>query len=60
MPVAERKVWAQELQATHQIGVTMSCKVVSISRTAFYYQSTLNDDSAIIDALNDLVEKHQR
>ncbi len=60
MPVAERKVWVQELQATHQIGVTMICKVVSISRTAFYYQSTLNDDSAIIDALNDLVEKHQR
>ena len=60
MPVAERKVWAQELQATHQVGVTMSCKVVSISRTAFYYQPTLTDDSAIIDALNDLVEKHQR
>ena len=58
--MAERKVWAQELQATHKIGATMSCKVVSISRTAFYYQSTLNDDSAIIDALNDLVEKHQR
>ena len=60
MPVAERKVWAQELQASYQIGVTVSCKVICISRTAFYYQLTLTDDSAIIDALNELVEKHQR
>ena len=37
-----------------------SCKIVGISRTAFYYEAKRPDDSAIIDALNEVVEKHQR
>ena len=38
----------------------MSCNVAGISRTAFYYTPKLVDDSDIIDALSQLVEKHSR
>ncbi|WP_275065516.1 hypothetical protein [Aliidiomarina taiwanensis] len=34
--------------------------MVSISRTAYYYEPKLADDNPIIDALNALIEKHQR
>ena len=60
MPVAERKVWANELQAAHDISIVMSCEVIGISRTAFYYEPKLIDDSDIIDSLNQLVDKHPR
>lgn len=60
MPVEQRKIWAQELQARYQVSIVLSCWVVGISRTAFYYRKRLIDDSDIIDALNRLVEKHQR
>lgn len=34
--------------------------MVCISRTAYYYQPSLTDDTDIIDALNALIEKHHR
>lgn len=60
MPVAERKAWAKELQAMHDISIVRSCEVTGISRTAYYYEARQTDDSEIIDALNKLVERHQR
>ena len=58
--MAERKVWAHELQVQYSVSVVKSCDVVCISRTAYYYESTLSNDSEIIEALNKLVEKHHR
>lgn len=60
MPVEQRKIWARELQARYQVNIVLSCWVVGISRTAFYYQKRMIDDSDIIKVLNQLVEKHQR
>ena len=36
-PVAERKVWAQELQMDFDVSVAASCEVECMSRTAYYY-----------------------
>lgn len=60
MPVAERKTWAKELLISHKISVVLGCEVTGMSRTAFYHEAKRPDDSTIIDALHDLVEKHQR
>lgn len=60
MPVTERKAWAKELLAAHNISIVLSCEVTGISRTAFYYEPKKVDDSEIIDALNAIAEKHQR
>ncbi len=60
MPVAERKVWARELQVEHDISIVMSCDIVGISRTAFYYQPKVIDDSTIINALTQLIDRHPR
>lgn len=58
MPVAERKVWAKELQVEHDISIFMSCDIVGMSRTAFYYQPNVIDDSTIINALTQLIDRH--
>lgn len=38
----------------------LSCEVTGVSRTSFYYESKLQDDNELIDALNRLVERHPR
>ena len=58
--MAERKVWAHELQVQYPVSVVKSCEVVCMSRTAYYYEPILSNDDDIIDALNKLVEKHHR
>lgn len=58
--MAERKVWARELQVQYNASVVTCCNAVGISRTAYYYEPKLTDDTAIIDALNALIEKHHR
>lgn len=60
MPIAERKVWAEELQTKHAISIVMSCAVVVISRTAYYYKTKLVDDTNVISQLDLLIEKHPR
>ena len=60
MPVVERKALAQQLQAQHDISIVVSCQIVCISRTAYYYEPKLNDDNAIIDKLTELTDKHTR
>ena len=60
MPTAERKVWAKQLQAKHDISVVMSCAVVGVSRTAFYHEPKGLDDSIVMDALERLVDRHPR
>ena len=46
MPVVERKALAQQLQAQHGISIVVSCQIVCISRTDYYYVPKLNDDEA--------------
>lgn len=60
MPVAERKAWAKDLQAEHDISIVQSCSITCISRTAFYYQAKASNDDEVIDVLNQIVEDHQR
>lgn len=54
--MAERKVWAHELQVQYNASVVKCCHVVGISRTAYYYEPKLTDDDEIIDALNALID----
>jgi len=58
--VAQKKVWARELQVKFGLSITKSCQVVMMSRRAYYYEPKLLDDTDIIEALNSLVEKHHR
>ncbi len=58
--MAERKIWARELQVQYKASVVKCCDVVGISRTAYYYEPKLTDDDEIIDVLNALVERHHR
>ena len=60
MPVVERKALAQQLQAQHGISIVVSCQIVCISRTDYYYVPKLNDDEAIVDKLAELTDKHTR
>ena len=60
MPVVERKALAQQLQAQHDISIVVSCQIVCISRTAYYYKPKLIDDHAIVDKLTELTDKHTR
>ena len=58
--MAQRKLWAQELQAQFGVSIAKSCQVVKMSRKAYYYKPKRTDDSDIIEVLNNIVEKHQR
>ncbi|WP_255471051.1 hypothetical protein [Gilliamella sp. Pas-s27] len=37
----ERKTWAEMLQSTHAITIAMSCVIMELSRSAYYYQPKL-------------------
>lgn len=58
--MAERKVWAKELQASHDVSIVKSCEIVCVSRTAYYYEPKASDDQEIIEVLNSLVDRHKR
>lgn len=58
--MAERKVWAHELQVQYKASIVTSCEVVGISRTAYYYNAKSSNDDEIIDALTKLIERHHR
>ena len=60
MPVDTRKQWAGELQADYRVSIVMSCQVVCISRTAYYYRKRQVDDSDVIHALLALAERYPR
>jgi putative transposase len=60
VPVVERKALAQQLQAQHDISIVVSCQIVCISRTAYYYEPKLINDDAIVDKLTELTDKHTR
>ena len=60
VPVETRKQWASELQAEYRVSIVISCQVVGISRTAYYFRKRLVDDSKVIHELQDLVEQYPR
>jgi putative transposase len=41
-----------------KVSVRQACKIVSLPRSVYCYQHKLKDDSSLIDALHELVEKH--
>ena len=57
--MAQRKLWAQELQAQFGVSIAKSCQVVKMSRKAYYYKPKRTDDSDIIEVLNNIVEKRK-
>lgn len=42
------------------MSINQACKTLSISKSSYYYERKLKDDSAVVNALNKLVEKHPR
>ncbi|MWP50480.1 hypothetical protein GQ591_12135, partial [Gilliamella sp. Lep-s5] len=60
MPTQERKRWVEKRQATHSITIAMSCAIMGLSRSAYYYQPKLPDHSMIIAILSDIAERHLR
>jgi putative transposase len=42
------------------LSINQACKTLSISKSSYYYERKLKDDSAVVDALNKLIEKHPR
>jgi len=54
---ATKKHLAEELVREQSIPVSRACKLVSFPRSQFYYNSK-KDDSAVIEALQDLAFKH--
>lgn len=57
MGPATKKHLAEELVREQSIPVSRACKLVSFPRSQFYYNSK-KDDSAVIEALQDLAFKH--
>lgn len=60
MPVAERKIWVQTLQARHRVSICLGCEVSGISRSAYYDKPKQIDETVITDLLKTLAEKHKR
>jgi putative transposase len=54
-PAARRELVAY-LQQSHQVSVSRACKATGIQKSVYYYRSR-KDDSAVIDALNNLAEQ---
>jgi len=42
------------------LSINQACKVLSLNKSSYYYEKKIKDDSAVIKALNDLVELHPR
>ena len=56
--VPESKVWAQKLQVQYDVSIAVSCQVVSITPTAYYYKPKLSNDSDITYVLSKLTDNH--
>lgn len=54
---ATKKQLTQELVHEYGVPVSWSCKLISIPRSQFYYE-TKKDDKSVIEALQDLANKH--
>ncbi|MCT3924048.1 IS3 family transposase [Elizabethkingia anophelis] len=55
-PAAKRQL-SEELVKDHKIPVSRACKIVSLTRSQYYYTS-IKDDSAVIEALRELAFAH--
>jgi putative transposase len=44
----------------HHLSISRACSALKMARSLFYYQYQREDDSAIIDALHTLLDKHPR
>lgn len=57
-----RRAAAQHLIMEKAMAVSRACRIVGLSRAAFYKepQAPLTRDANVIDALNDIVEKNPR
>lgn len=42
----------------HQLSIHQACKLSNLSRSVYYYQQELKDDTEIITQLNELAEEH--
>ena len=47
----------EEIVSERKIAVSRACKVVSLSKSQFYYRTT-KDDQEVINALQELAFKH--
>lgn len=50
---------SKELQASHQISISLSCNIVCLSRSVYYYQAKRPDDKQVIEVLDELTQKYQ-
>lgn len=57
LKLCERKALVVEMVIKEQISVNRACKIVSMTRSMYYYSSKKNDE-AIIEKLNELSEKY--
>ena len=58
MTVDAKRESVEFLKEEHSISERRSCAAIKLARSVFRYQPKPKDDSAIIDALNDLAENH--
>jgi len=56
---SERKNVVAYVIQEHQVSISKACKVASLPKSMYYYQS-LRDDSAVIDKLKELADKKPR
>lgn len=42
------------------LSINQACKSLTLNKSSYYYEKKIKDDSAVIEALNDLVELHPR
>ena len=42
------------------MSINQACQALTLSKSTYYYEKKLKDDSEIIEELNTLVEKHPR
>jgi len=55
-PSLKRKV-VKYLQETHEVGIKKCCDLVGMSRSSWYYESSL-DDTEVIEKLKELAKSH--
>lgn len=43
-----------------QVSITEACKIISLSKSSYYYEKKPKDDSEVINVINELIDKHPR
>ena len=56
-PATKREV-VNYLISEYPINIRQACKSLNLERSSYYYHSKRKDDTAVIDSLNELSEKH--